>query len=434
MPLYPRTLKHIILILILSLFSSCTTVKLFEGKRSIQRELDRIGTFNEHFTGLAIFDPATNEWIYKKNSAKYFTPASNTKLLTYYASAVTLDERIPALEYEVVNDTIYFSGTGDPTLLHPDFKTHKAFDFLNSHDTTITLVYVPRPIGNKFGSGWAWDDYRYDFQPELSDLPLYGNAIIISKQDTAISINPAIFKHFVEKTVGKDISRAPQYNLFQVGLDAEFEQENIPFITSTQLTRELLADTLNRSILSNNNYQLVNPEILYSVNSAYLFAIMMQRSDNFYAEQLQLIGAHKKGFGWNTAKYRYYITNKYLGDLPQPIIWKDGSGLSRYNLITPESMVKLLQKIEEEVGFEIIKQTFPSGGQSGTLRRWYKADKPYIYAKTGTLSNNHNLSGFILTNSGKRFVFSFMNNNYIKQSSEIKESMQLLLEFVRDNY
>lgn len=407
---------------------------MISGKGNIRKEIERIGTFDEHFTGLAIFDPATGEWIYQKNASKYFTPASNTKLLTYYASLVTLDEYLSTLEYEIKDDTLFFAGTGDPTFLHPDFSVQRAFNFLQLQDTSLIFVFVPNTIENKFGSGWAWDDYRYDFQPELSDFPLYGNSVSISKKDTLLTILPALFENLTELSEGESISRDHAYNLFQIGNEVSFDQKSLPFITSPNVTLDLLADTLKRKIYRKDVHQFVNKQYLAGVKASHLYEIMMKRSDNFYAEQLLLMGSRKKGFGWSTDKYRYYIINKYLNDLPQPIFWRDGSGLSRYNLVTPQSMVSLLQKIEAEVGFETIRQTFPVGGKSGTIRKWYSADTPYVYAKTGTLSNNHNLSGFLITASGRKLVFSFMNNNYIRPSSEIKQSMQQLIEYVRDHY
>ncbi len=428
------TYKFFVLILFTAVFSSCTILQKFSGKGNIRKEIQRIGTFDEHFTGLAIFDPDSKEWIYQKNASKYFTPASNTKLLTYYASVVTLEEYLTTLAYEIKEDTLFFTGSGDPTFLHPDFQTQRAFDFLQKQDTSLVFVFVPNTIENKFGSGWAWDDYRYDFQPELSDFPIYGNAVTLNKQDTTITITPSLFESLLDITEGESVSRDPAYNLFQVGIDASFNDKTLPFITPPNVTIDLLADTLNRKIYKKEEHQFVNKQKLAGVKASYLYEIMMKRSDNFYAEQLLLMGSEKKGFGWATDKYRYYIANKYWNDLPQPLIWKDGSGLSRYNLVTPQSMVGLLKKIEDEVGFDVIKKTFPVGGQSGTIRKWYSADTPYIYAKTGTLSNNHNLSGFLITASGRKLIFSFMNNNYTRSSTEIKQSMQQLLKYVRDHY
>ena len=67
------------------------------------------------------------------------------------------------------------------------------------------------------------------------------------------------------------------------------------------------------------------------------------------------------------------------------------------------------------------------GGQQGTLKNWYKSDPPFIFGKTGTLSNNHCLSGFLVTSKGKTYIFSFMNTHYMRRTEEIKLEMQSLL-------
>ena len=137
----------------------------------------------------------------------------------------------------------------------------------------------------------------------------------------------------------------------------------------------------------------------------------------------------------NSAKTRTFVLENYLKDLRQKPRWVDGSGLSRYNLFTPESMVHVLHKMYQEIPKERLLLFFPAGGQSGTLEEWYPGDaNPYIFAKTGSLGNNHNLSGYLLTKSGRTLIFSFMNNHFMDNPSEIKERMQRIFEGIRDTY
>ena len=78
---------------------------------------------------------------------------------------------------------------------------------------------------------------------------------------------------------------------------------------------------------------------------------------------------------------------------------------------------------------------FPIGGKTGTIKNRYKdSAQPYIYAKTGTLSNNVTLSGYLKTKSGRTLIFSLMNNNSIKELSWIRNENEKLLRLVRDNY
>ena len=69
---------------------------------------------------------------------------------------------------------------------------------------------------------------------------------------------------------------------------------------------------------------------------------------------------------------------------------------------------------------------------AGTIQSWYGKDEgePYVYAKTGTLRHVHCLSGYLVSASGKTYIFSFMHNNFPDKISELKEEMQTVLEWL----
>ena len=75
-----------------------------------------------------------------------------------------------------------------------------------------------------------------------------------------------------------------------------------------------------------------------------------------------------------------------------------------------------------------------TGGKSGTIRNWYGGDVPHVFGKTGTLSNNDCLSGFLVTRSGKTLIFSFMNSNFTAPTNEIRGNMQSILKLIYENY
>jgi D-alanyl-D-alanine carboxypeptidase/D-alanyl-D-alanine-endopeptidase (penicillin-binding protein 4) len=107
-------------------------------------------------------------------------------------------------------------------------------------------------------------------------------------------------------------------------------------------------------------------------------------------------------------------------------------------MFTPRSMIWLLDKIDDEFATdEKLFELLATGGESGTIRNWYAArdgGAPYVFAKTGTLSNNHCLTGFLITDSGLKLYFSFMNNHYVTSSSVVKEEMEKILWFIYKNY
>ncbi len=199
---------------------------------------------------------------------------------------------------------------------------------------------------------------------------------------------------------------------------------------------ELLADTLQKpvGILKIKTEDLSETKTIYSITSDSLYKQMLQQSDNFLAEQTLLMVAGKISDSLKTDIAISHILKEHLQDLPDKPNWVDGSGLSRYNLVTPRSMVFLLEKIAEIVPSHRLFSLLPAGGRTGTIKDSYLAKEPYIFAKTGTLRNNHALSGFLKTKSGKVLIFSFMNNNYPNSSAEIKKQMEIILKGIRENY
>ncbi|MEM9144414.1 MAG: D-alanyl-D-alanine carboxypeptidase, partial [Bacteroidota bacterium] len=209
----------------------------------------------------------------------------------------------------------------------------------------------------------------------------------------------------------------------------------IPYITSDSLTLALLSQELGKNIGKAKFPSHISKTILYGHPSDSVLKRMMQVSDNFLAEQLLITCAAARWDTLNTQKVRTYVLDSLLNGLQQPPRWVDGSGLSRYNLFTPQSMVHVLLKMYREIPKKRLFSFFAIGGVSGTLENWYPGDpNPYVYAKTGSLGNNHCLSGYLLTKSGKTLVFSFMNNHFRLPSRRVKQRMQKVLKVLRDNY
>lgn len=401
----------------------------------VNRKFNQSSLFNNQFTGFSLFDIAENKFVAGYNDTKRFTPASNTKILTMYTTLKSFQDSIPALIYKKNRDSLLVQPIGDPTFLHPWFTYQPVFEWLKNQED-IRIVWPVNDI-KPYGPGWAWEDYTYNFQPQRSWWPIYGNLTSIIKKGDSVTVVPPFFTNYVEiikkKKAGELAKRNLKHNLFSVYTDDDTSdfKRNIPFDYSKELLTALLTDTLDSKIKMVDGL-FVDPDTLYAYRMDDLLAPMMTHSDNFLAEQLLLVSAWKNGY----TSYDAFLKHVKLIWLPEinDLVWMDGSGLSRYNLMAPVDVVRILKKASDEFGFERIKSFMPVGGQSGTLTRWYGAEEPYVFAKTGTLSNNHNLSGFLQTKSGKWLIFSFMNNHFTVPLDTLKSEMQVLLEEIRDSY
>lgn len=435
--------NYITIVITFLVISSCAIINTKYNSNLVKKSVKGSQLFSNHFIGFVLYDPETRKYLYELNADKYFTPASNTKLFTFYAGLKILKDSIPALKYYETEDSLVIYGTGDPTFLHPNFKSQKVFNFLKASDKNIYVM-----MGNfqdpPFGPGWAWNDYEYYYQPERSGFPIYGNVISFVKDSLSFGfqLEPKFFKDYTEILKSKQKlvsnSRLIDYNIFSFFPDItrSNSKNRIPFKTSDELLIKLLSDTLNKQV-SRIYFKPRPTRTLYSRSAQEIYALMLKASDNFIAEQIHYLCAAQLDYTFQSSLIRNYITEKYLTDLPSKPIWRDGSGLSRYNLFTPRSIVVLLEKLKQEVSEENLLALLSIGGIDGTIKNWYvpeESKNPFIFAKTGTLSNNHSLSGFIRTKSGKLLTFSFMHNNYNISSFLIKEEMDKVLRLVRDKY
>ncbi len=408
--------------------------------------------FSANLTGFALYDSETKSMIYSQNEDRYFTPASNTKLFTFYAGLKLLPDSLKALEYEVRGDSLIFWGTGDPSFLHPDFGDDTVYEFLK--DREEDLYFSDSNFDDELlGPGWSWSDYQYYYQPEKVPFPIFGNIARftiqeiemrkIAETDSGLAVSPKFFQSYIEENEDGDdfLHRGMTDNKFNYKLDSDTSSHTIdkPFHYKPELVTEMLSDTLGKKVEYVDVERPESPEKMYSIKSDTAYKRMLRPSDNFIAEQLLLMAASEMDKPLNSRTTIEKMKEDYLDFLPKEPQWVDGSGLSRYNMFTPGSMIQLLRAIDDE--FDSNEELFhllPAGGEHGTISSWYgprdDRDEPYVFAKTGTLSNNHSLSGYVLTQSGKKLYFSFMNNHYVGSSSIVKEEMEKVLWFIHKNF
>jgi len=164
--------------------------------------------------------------------------------------------------------------------------------------------------------------------------------------------------------------------------------------------------------------------------------IMMKLSQNLYAEMLlKKLGAVSSGVGsFETGAAAIKTFLERTGTSREELNVSDGSGLSRTDLITPESMVRLLLYMERHSAVNLFKDTLPLAGIDGTLEhRMNKTPaRGRIRAKTGTSAFVNTLSGYVETKAGEILAFSIMANNVMLSAQEVRGAVDQICSLIVD--
>jgi len=410
-------------------------------KTPLNKYFEENQVFRESHSGLMVYDPDKDEVVFNHNEHRHFTPASNTKLLTYLAANLILPDSIPAIKYCHANDTLFFTGTGDPTLLYGSFDYGNTMSFLKNQHTP--LVYIARSIEDqRLGPGWSWDDYPYYYSAEKASFPIYGNMAYFRKSidQDFVDVSPPYFSERLilkqdNQRTSVQLDRDETSNKFTMtfGNTALEIDEEVPFIYSDDLAIKLLTDTLQKTLTVMNQFPGCKTKILYSVPTDSVSKYILINSDNFLAEQMLISISNQLSDTLSSKKSIEFMMKNHLSGLKKEIYWVDGSGLSRYNQLTPNTLIYVLKQIYQDVPLEKLYQLLPASGKTGTLKTAFTGTEGKIHAKTGSMRHVYNLSGFLETNSGKTLLFSFMNNNFNVSFSELKLEMEKVLSaFIND--
>ena len=420
-------LKSAFCVALFILLHSCGAGKYSRLNKKLNQVAD-LKNFDNHQFGILVYDPQKKDTLIKINADKYFIPASNAKIFTLYTALKLLPDSLPAIRYLADNDTIYFQGLGDPTLLHSDFQDSTSLKFLNQYQelyfSTSNFNEDPWP------AGWSWEDFDRSYAVERSSLPIYGNRLTVFPGAES-TIRPPLMKDSIRYGVTR-YYRERASNLFYVPIVQQDSLE-IPLKIDFELIKTLLSAELDGLVHRIDPLPEGNFQTIYGSARDTVLRTMMIQSDNFLAEQLLLNASSVLSDTLSSRKAINYMLENKLQDLVHLPRWVDGSGLSRYNLFTPTSMVDILSRMYDEYELSYTLGFFPVGGVSGTLEDHYRGkSNPYVFAKSGTLGNTYCLSGYLQTNSGKLLIFSIMNNNFRLPLEQVKNEIGKILEWLRE--
>ena len=407
--------------------------------------------YEEAFTGFLLADAQTGEVLAERGAHRRYTPASNVKLLTLATSLAWLpQDSLPAMAFRYTGDTLRLWATAYPLLGDGAPHHERLRRRIAAHDGPVEVSLHGFATLPRFGSGWMWDDYAGTYQRERSGMPVYGNlARAWRRSDSSWATLPGFLAVRASEVLPQgQLSRAEDSNRLAassempvVDFGGRPDTLSVPMYNAQGLVAQLLEDWTGRPVRYHADPLPADwgARVWLGTPRDTVLRSMMLTSDNFLAEQLLLAAglyAHDLTDG---AAIRQRAAAEVLPEATrEDLEWADASGLSRYNLLSPSGTVALLRDLHARYPWLLLSRLLATGGEAGTtLANDYAplpGEAPFVWAKTGTLRRNHCLSGFLLGDSGRLLVFSFMHNHFAGGSRAYREAMSRTLRTLKTRY
>ena len=413
----------------------------------------------------------TGESLYSLEGDKFFNPASAAKLLVSAAGLLELgaDYRIKTPIYSEGNppilESLRIKGQGDPTITTQSLKNivhqlqaqgvkqiknliiddsylapptiNPTWEWVDVHsyfatavnstilnENTVTLTLLPQQTGQPVQ--FFWDDAIAARQWQVINQATTGEADL----EYAVEIDGDLGQPLLTLRGELAVNEAPDIWDLAVVDPARYFLESLRFHLAQggiAVTRGTIVEEENRDRAETELLTVLAPPM------QAILAEINQESNNLYAEVLGKILAQE--LQQETAIDAINYSLKEIGIEPETYVLVDASGLSRQNLITPQTLVEVLQlmwrKSEEKVA-QSYRQSLAAAGINGTLKRRFNntSIQGNLWAKTATLTGVGALSGYLQTQHNSTVVFSILVNNSELKHKAIRQAIDEIVVII----
>jgi D-alanyl-D-alanine carboxypeptidase/D-alanyl-D-alanine-endopeptidase (penicillin-binding protein 4) len=441
---------------------------------------------------ICVADANTDSILLETNPQLCVLPASAQKLITSATALEILGGRFQFATYvwangEIANGKLtgdlIITGGGDPTLGSGNFgKKDERKKFLSEWASLIKKAGIDTITGNIVADpyifndqdvpgSWLWEDLGNHYGAVATGISIYDNIF-------EIAFNVPKFEGLPTNIV-KTTPEIPGLTLKNEVLSSAIKSDNAyvfgsPFNTyrvvkgtlptgSANYTVKasvpdpalLLASELKKvlsdsSVIVNGNIdkqKLLTPDkidtgkivaLWLSTGLFEIVELMNKESINLYAETLlKQIGLMVSGNGSTlagTKAMKEFWAGKGIDT--NNLFLEDGSGMSRKNAITAQTLVEVMVFMKKQSQwFDDFQKSIPLTGIEGTQRYYFQESvlKGKARAKTGSMTRVRSMAGYMTTQRGKEISFAIMVNNFNGPSSNMVREMEKLMEAIYKN-
>lgn len=427
--------------------------------QSIDREIAAAEALGAR-TGVVVCD-ANGKLLHRHRAMEAFAPASNMKLLTAAAVLAGLgaDHRFTTV-FELKNGRLVVHASGDPNWIHDTENAPErvfgevAAKLQKAGVHAIAGIELDRGTfrGPDRPADWPQDQLFTYYCAPTGPFVLEQGTIAVAIEATAGAADarvqllspPADLP--VRGTISiVDAAKGATYGAADVG-DAVQVRGKFPRKSPPVTIRSAVRDpaswyeaSLRHSlavagILVDSNAPAVSDRVVHEHRTELRLALlrMLEDSSNFDAEQcLRVLGdkANRDGsLAGGIAAMTEHLT-KLVGRIPEGVVLRDGSGLSKDSRITPGLLLAALYESSKKPGGDVLRDCLPVSGQSGTLADRFVGTSLVgrVRAKTGWIRGVSSLSGQVVRKDGTVRWFSILMN-YDPKTNGLNKDLKAIQE------
>jgi len=386
-----------------------------------------------------------------------------------------------------LDGNIYIIGGGDPTLgskylaaKDPERMTkeekERQLDFLNVWAEKIKTMGIKKINGQviadpsyypkvNLSQTWEWGDLRYTFASRPSGLTFLDNSIRLTlrreNKNIRASVSPEYSKTVVTNRVIRDDKKPSKITLVvppysnEIIILGTMNKSKISYNTVMQDPASTLAAIFSKTLegegIKNNGGRLIGKDdkagnkknLIYTEYSPKLEEIIAytnKYSVNLFAEHLKIEvekklrrenkGIKNKAIKGNTPKtIKEYWSNRIS---TKGLYIYDGSGLSRYNGVTPDTIAGLLKYMKESDNFPSFYDSLAEPAKNGTFKTFKKQTVlvDNLHGKSGTLTGIKSYGGYMYNIDGDILAFSIIINHHGMSGSGVSKKLEKIMESI----
>ncbi len=456
------------------------------AERELAADLARVfgaPVMNQAIWGVEVRSLDSGKVLFEHNARTLVMPASNMKILTLATAAETLGwdysftttlETAGAIENGVLKGDLIVRGSGDPTI---NTRNRRAALVLDEWANALKSAGITRIDGaivgddNAFdeqglGAGWSWDYLQYGYAAPVGALEFNENVAGLTVRPGAKEGDPVLldlapgsglqvvnhaYTAAAQSAATIDFERRVDVPILtvtgSVAVDAQPTTRDVAVVNPTLYFAQSLKDALVArgidvtadAVDGDDRLDLPAPDtrrVLVQSQSPPLreiATVLMKVSQNLYAETLlKAAGAAKGGLG--TTEGGRIATRTLLSSwgVPQSTyVQYDGSGLSRYDYLTANLIVTILERMHADPRHkDAFVASLPVAGKEGTIVSRMKKTRAEgnAIAKTGSIANVRSLSGYVRTRDGETLAFSIVANSFTIPATTVNWISDLAVE------